>query len=334
MTDRRANALFFGIDFQINAGIVLMIENIKEATSIRMESDKEDIEIELNNKHSILAQAKSVEKASTDFSHVLKNLKQALVSLSDGASKCTVDRLIFITNSPSPFNNKEMNTIFALDAHRSFDTLPTKAKEYILQHIPQNSSFNTNLFSIQILPFESDDEKERYKFVKQTIDDFIGQLNLSSSGLCRKYHNALTNSIFRNGSKKDLNIKISKQQFIWPLIVFETDIERYDDNVLSFIDDSLYDEILDKYKDIINDHCEKFEFVTRVLSDYLSFRENNKAGNININSFINSIWQNYIEDISVPNMNHEIEEGLIKIILYSIIKRRIAIQSIKESTNL
>ncbi|MBR5840398.1 MAG: hypothetical protein IKZ84_17800, partial [Victivallales bacterium] len=80
MTDRRADDLFFGIDFQINAGIVLMIEHIKDATFIRMESDKEDIEIELNNKCSILAQAKSVVNASTDFKNVLEKLKKALLS--------------------------------------------------------------------------------------------------------------------------------------------------------------------------------------------------------------------------------------------------------------
>ena len=335
MTDRCANACFFGIDFQINAGIVLMIEHIKNATFIRMESDKEDIEIELNNKHSILAQAKSVVKASTDFKNVLEKLKKALLSLSEGASKCNADKLIYITNSPSPFNDKDMNTIFALHAHRSFDSLPQKAKDIILQNTPQNSKFIPEHFFIQVLPFESDDEKERYKFVKQTIDDFIGQLNLSTPGLCLKFHDALSNSIFRNGSQHNLNIKISKQQFIWPLIVIETDIKRCDNKILELIDESLHDEILDKYKDIINDHCEKFEFVTKVLSDYLLFKENNKERNTNnINFFIDSIWENYIDNISVPGMNHEIEEGLIKFILYSIIKRRITIQSIKEYTNL
>ena len=146
---------------------------------------------------------------------------------------------------------------------------------------------------------------------------------------------SLSNSIFRNGSQHNLNIKISKQQFIWPLIVIETDIKRCDNKILELIDESLHDEILDKYKDIINDHCEKFEFVTKVLSDYLLFKENSKERNTNnINFFIDSIWENYIDNISVPGMNHEIEEGLIKFILYSIIKRRITIQSIKEYTNL
>ena len=30
MSDRRAHAVFFGFDFQVNAAIMLMLENIKE----------------------------------------------------------------------------------------------------------------------------------------------------------------------------------------------------------------------------------------------------------------------------------------------------------------
>ena len=64
---RRANSVLFGFDFQVNAAIVLMLENMKEMDSLRLESDLEDIEIFLSNGKSILAQAKAVEKSSSDF---------------------------------------------------------------------------------------------------------------------------------------------------------------------------------------------------------------------------------------------------------------------------
>lgn len=90
MKSRRANAVLFGFDFQRNAAIILMLENIKELKSIRLESKNEDIELKLANNQKILAQAKAVEKSSYDFSHVRENLKKALTSLSEGASKTTV----------------------------------------------------------------------------------------------------------------------------------------------------------------------------------------------------------------------------------------------------
>ena len=40
--DRRADAVLFGFDFQVNAAIVLMLENIKELQSLRLESENED----------------------------------------------------------------------------------------------------------------------------------------------------------------------------------------------------------------------------------------------------------------------------------------------------
>lgn len=43
MKSRRANAVLFGFDFQRNAAIVLMLENIKDLRSVRLEGNEEDI---------------------------------------------------------------------------------------------------------------------------------------------------------------------------------------------------------------------------------------------------------------------------------------------------
>ncbi|MFR3483766.1 MAG: hypothetical protein ACLTXL_09930 [Clostridia bacterium] len=39
--NRRADAVLFGFDFQVNAAIVLMLENIKELQSLRLESNND-----------------------------------------------------------------------------------------------------------------------------------------------------------------------------------------------------------------------------------------------------------------------------------------------------
>lgn len=58
MINRRADAGMFGFDFQVNAAIVLMLENIKTLSSVRLEGNEEDIVLTLDNKKKILAQAK------------------------------------------------------------------------------------------------------------------------------------------------------------------------------------------------------------------------------------------------------------------------------------
>lgn len=73
MVNRSANHVVFGYDFQVNAAIVLMLKNIEELKSLRLEGLYEDIELELENGSYILAQAKSVVGASWDFKNVRKN---------------------------------------------------------------------------------------------------------------------------------------------------------------------------------------------------------------------------------------------------------------------
>ena len=75
---RRANAVLFGFDFQVNAAIVLMLENIKDLKTLKLEGNCEDIELQLSDNKYILAQAKAVVNSSSDFSNVRKNLKKSL----------------------------------------------------------------------------------------------------------------------------------------------------------------------------------------------------------------------------------------------------------------
>lgn len=60
----------FGFDFQVNATIFLMLDNIKEVKEVRMEGASEDIELTMNNGSQIMAQAKGIVKGSSDFSKI------------------------------------------------------------------------------------------------------------------------------------------------------------------------------------------------------------------------------------------------------------------------
>ena len=78
--NRRANAVMFGFDFQVNAAIVLMLENILVLQALRLEGENEDIEIELNNGQYILAQAKGTELGSSDFRNVGAKMKKSFAN--------------------------------------------------------------------------------------------------------------------------------------------------------------------------------------------------------------------------------------------------------------
>lgn len=327
--NRRANSVLFGFDFQVNAAIVLMLENIKLMDSLKLEGNYEDIEIRLNDGNLILAQAKSVEKSSSDFSNVIKNFKKSLISLSEGAkrSKNTIE-LIVITNSPNPLNDNKSRDIFSLNAHRSYESLPDTLKTKIDKMILEEKiDLDLSKLKIQILPFETDDEIERYKFVKKAIEEFVWDNDVSDVGIVKNLMSIWQNRIFINGSKKDSSIELTKKDIVWPMIVILTDYTKMDSEFFEEFDCALYDEIANKYSEVIDVCSEKYEFFAKVLCDYNTF---NFPGNFKdkARNFIISSWEKY-QDIFEHIDDIEIKEGLIKIILHNIIKNRIKINKIK-----
>ncbi len=332
---RSAHATVFGFDFQVNAAIILMVENMTELKSLRLEGDSEDIEIELENGHYILAQAKSIQKSSSDFSHVRENLKKALTSLSDGAKRVPVDKLILITNSPNPLNEDESKSIFYGHAHRSFASLPESSKDIVRSFLHQmEHPLVESQFMIQVVPFETDDEKERYKVVWEVIDGFIGRMNLNISGMKTKLWSIWHNSIFGNGSKMDTSIKLHKKDIIWPIIVIATDIERCDDLLADNFDNALYDEITHRYRGIIDSCCERCDFFIKVLYDYNNYQATSKKPTEKCIEFAMNRWDDYIEELKIDGIDEETQCGLIQIILYSIVRNRLAIDRIKKEVKL
>ena len=318
MTNRSATPVLFGFDFQANAAIVLMLENIKYMTSIRLEG-YEDIEINLNDGSSVLAQAKAVVNSSTDFSNVISNLKKTIVSLSEAEHKShSVKELIYITNSPNPFNEKQLNPIFYGVAQRSYDSLPQALKNKISKIISSiDKPLDTSKFKIQILPFETDNENERYKCVMEAISNFIPQLAKDI------LHKIWVNDVFRSGTKRSSDIKLSKKDIIWPVIVLITQNWNYDEDDY---DDSEFDEISRSYESIINTCTERYEFVTKVLYAYNSFHKEAKHSERK-QKFIETESSKflYLFDGEEISLSTTLKEKLLQIIIRNILKKRIQI---------
>lgn len=330
----RANSVVFGFDFQVNAAIILMLEHIDELKSLKLEGNYEDIELKLQDDEYILAQAKSVERGSSDFHNVRENLKKALRTLSAGASKVKTRQLILITNSYNPLNEEESRFIFNGEAYRDFCSLPESSQAIISRYLEDiEKPLSVNKFLIQVFPFETDNDNERYKFVRKKVDDFIGELGLNIPGIAKSILTTWHEDVFQNGTKRNADIVLDKKSVIWPLVVKATEIDCCDRNFLDWFDDSLYNEIVYQYKDVINSCCEKYDFFIRVLYDYISFHSD-KSNREKCVEFALSQWKNYLEDLRLNNVEYEVQEGFIQIVLYNIVKNRINIDRIKRGANL
>ncbi len=311
-----------------------MLENITDLSSIRLEGNHEDIELLLCDDSYIFAQAKSVVQSSSDFRNVRNNLNKSLCSLSEGCKNAKVSKLILITNSPNPLDDDASRSVFYGHSHRDFSSLPPSAQAIIRGYLARiDQPLNPELFAIQTLPFETDDDAERYKVVLQVINDFIGGLDINMSGLGKRLLEVWHLSVFTNGSKKDAAIQLTKKNVIWPIMVIATDVERIDDNEFAQFDIPLREEIVRRYREIIDSCCDRLEFFTRVLSDYRNFEVKN-TGKDKCRDFVETTWKDYVYEFDVNGIEDEVKIGLTKIVLYNIIRRRFQIDRIKKGVNL
>ena len=116
-------------------------------------------------------------------------------------------------------------------------------------------------------------------------------------------------------------------------MILATDVERIDDEFADILDSSLYEEIIYKYKELIDSCCERCEFFIKVLCDYQSFQSTKKASEKCLDFVINK-WKVYQSEFKLVNADEETEKGLIQIILYSIVRNRIVIDRIKKEVRL
>lgn len=86
MANTNSSDSLFGWNFQINAAIVIMLEDITNVQKVRVEGSTEDIEITLVNGECIFSQAKALADPSST-KNVRKKLSDGLGTLNQAAKK-------------------------------------------------------------------------------------------------------------------------------------------------------------------------------------------------------------------------------------------------------
>jgi len=326
-----ASSSYFGVDFQRNAAIVLLLKNIEEVSKIKVEGQKEDIEITLNNEKIIYSQVKSVEKQE-DTSHVIQKLEDALKTLNEASKEPNVDSLIYVTNSPNPFNSIEtMYNFSGSYTLLKYDKLNNICKEKIDKICKKNDYFlEKNQLSVCVIQFPYDLDN-RYKVVKDVINEFLYKLDISDKG----YGNILL-EIWQNDFFKNITIKricITKKQVIWPIIVLLCKINRNDAKLIN-LDDGEFNEIKKNYESVIYNNSERFTFITKVVSLYQNYKDIKKLENIDNNVFIESNWQNFKDEIDLKSATPDTIKKVICLTISNVINNRYDINRIKKVVNL
>ena len=138
--------------------------------------------------------------------------------------------------------------------------------------------------------------------------------------------------LFHNATLQNTDYVISKKEMVWSVIVLITDIEKNESVFMDNIDECDYDEVVHIYKELINSYMERFDFATKVITDYTNYTYNG-AKKDKLSNFVLAYWKSYRSEFEYMN-DDELQEQIIKIILYNILKRQRVISNIKKRVNL
>ncbi|MEA4898709.1 MAG: hypothetical protein VB115_10740 [Christensenellaceae bacterium] len=320
----------FGWDFQSNAAIMLMLKNIEKASKVKVEGSTEDVEITFANGKMLMSQVKSVVKPD-DYSHVKEKLEAGLRTLNNAAKLSDVEQLVFVTNSPNPFN--DATTMFKFSSPLNivpFSELPTTCQQTISDICSSKGyDFDKKSLVVCVMQFHGESEDERYKVLSILTTEFLNNLGvhkISTSELLTLWQR----SFAVNASQ--LSTSITKKRMVWPVIAILCEVGE-DDADLDNYDESDVAEILQKYRSVINNNSERFEFVSRVLSDYIEFHPEMKSKE-RTKKFVDDNWQNYNDCFDLKSADQTSEAIVVRLTVTNVLRSRKVISEIKGKVKL
>lgn len=330
MRSSNATASAFGWEFQSNAAIMLMLKNIEQASKVKVEGQTEDVEITFSDGKLLMSQVKAVLNPD-DTSHVKEKLEAGLRTLNEAAKLADVEQLVFVTNSPNPFNDQ--TTMFKFSSPLNtvpFAELPSSCQKTIIDICSvKRYDFDTSKLVVCVMQFHGEGVDERYKVLSLLTTEFLNNLGV---------HKIPTNTLLTlwqhsfavNASQATTTI--SKKGMVWPIIAILCDVGE-DDAELDNYDESDVAEILQKYKGIINNNSQRFDFVIRILSDYSEFHPEMKSKDRS-QKFIEENWQNYKDSFDLKSADGTTKEVVIRLTLTNVLRSRRVITEIKGKVKL
>lgn len=322
----------FGWEFQFNAAIVIMLNAMPAAKEVKVEGEVEDIEVFLNDGKKIFAQAKSC-MTPEDATNALRDLKKALGTLSAASQTGHAQSLFFVTNRPDPF--KIPKTIHRFSNGYScvpYSDLPDTCKNRI-EEIIQKQKLSLEKEKLSVLVFDfSGEGSNRYRIVKQRIAEFLVSLGDNYGGWAQKAMERWQLSFGKNASSKSK--RITKQEMIWPLIVWMC--ERGTHEWLQDFDEATCDQISSTFGKMINETSERFEFVTKVMSDFALFQKQNSGLTQKevTKKFITEKSMSFREEFDLSGLDANTAKAIMELTVEKVLRERVFISKMKKAVNL
>jgi hypothetical protein len=323
---RNASASIFGWQFQINVAIYLMFKYFKEFSELKVEGEKEDIEIVLKNKNKIYAQAKSKKDINGDTKSYTGKLKDALSSLSD-VKNSNAEKLMYISNlEPNPLNSgtKEFEE---LEAFLFYNELKEESKQKIDAQLKSlGKKIDKTKLVIAKVPFAGEDKTNKQKYIIRQLDKFLAYTQPELMSFSGKMLDMWESCFMNNATCNNPKITIKRDDILWSLLIFELEkscSNCYDESLK--IDEEQFQNAIEKYDKVICHKEGKFKVYNRIT---LLWKEE-KNNSIKISDFINNNEEkiyNIVFEEDEDN-NEDNNDKMINLICSKIVAKRIALRN-------
>ena len=335
-----ASSTMAGFQFQVNVAIYFMLRYLKEIDSIRVEGEKEDVEVNLKNKRRYMIQAKAQTVNLKDNTNNAQKLKKALKSLANADDK-NVQYLFYASNMIDPLGSSDEEFKKYDIVTRMYNELSKESQEMIDKQISNIEGMNINKEKLVIIriPFFGQFDEEKYKFIFQTAKEVFSIMSENLANKSNTIIHSVESKFYNNGTAKKEAI-ISKEEFCnWIILTEIEGMDLSNDNLDIGIDELEYYDAYTQYERFIDEKMSAYENYGKVYSLYCRVK-NNK--NITINQFVkekklelyNYFFEEYLESEEQINENNKFDVYVAQIISYAILKKNSIIRRIKEGAGL
>lgn len=343
-TVSRRNALptVFGFEFQVIAGLIITLRNLKDVKNIAIEGPLEDIEIELNNGKYIYAQAKSAVNPLAGVGNGDK-FREGLVTLDEDSNQQDVEKLIYVSNTYYPFGKRDTTSEFYwplgnVSSVYKYAELKdtTKINDFVLSYGQSNPNFDLNKLEIHFHKFvDIEDEETRYSVVYDEIHKFLGNISTSYTSFRKDVYRIWHSRFHENQQDKQC---LTKEMFLWPVIVELTEKNKDQSDFVEYFDleDDLVIEVNEAYRSLIDSLVNSFETSNLILNDF------NKRvtrgdfpdcrGSERFFKYIDLYWITFQPNIFIGDL--EIEHLVVKLVMWRILSSRLLINKVMEEGGL
>ena len=338
--DRNAAESAFGWQFQVHAAIVLALKNIEEMSSIEVEGDMDDIEVELQDGMRVYCQAKAHYKANEPGNGSTTRLSEAMKTLADDLRKEDCTKAVYVTNDRLLFGKRINADNFSGGAFYSFYELEPEQRTVVEKYIGDIALLTKEHgpLCFFVLPFFGSDEATKTKAVDAAITAFLGSINSSDargvipSRLRRTWVQLLgADATVKPGYP---NKSISKKAFVWPIVFEICDRTPVGNGVLE-IDEDVFEDVMHRYQSTIDSQSDLYSVSTRIISDYEQFRRSSTSGSQAPSCFVSERWEQYVDVLGASEICDDDERrAFVWLVLLKVLRKRLAMREVSDAVRL